>query len=155
MCESGCRLSVFGVGGGAPVSMGRETGSGPWAEAGQLPRKPRPLHPWDSSFASGTSPQVTIARPHPLQLADPAPVSRPGFGVSPVPLRQAEASWGCDRDSGAPVGGEGVSPRGPRRREGEPGASPARPPGTARAPGAAPPPLPETSLLRREGGKCE
>lgn len=112
MCESGyCMficLFVLGVGGGTLVSVGRETVSGPWAEGRQLPRKLRPFHPWDSSFAPGTCPQVTITRPHPLQLPDPVSVSQPGFGVSPVPLRQAGASWGRDWDLGrARVGARG------------------------------------------------
>lgn len=69
-------------------------------------------------FTSGTCPQVTVARPHPPGLPGPVPVSRPGLGVSPVPLRQAWASWGRDRDLGRAREGEGVSPRGPRKGKG-------------------------------------
>lgn len=101
------------------------------AEAGRLPRRLRPLHPWDSQLHLG---DMTPGPHHPtLQLPGPAPGSPPGFGVSPLPSRQTRLLGPRSGPPAGPGGGEGVSPRGLREREGKPGACPARPPGTARA----------------------
>lgn len=158
MCESGSCLFVSGLlvaGGGAPVSAGWDLAVGRGAaEARQLPRSRVPRIPGTPGVPSGTCPHV----PPPSHFSPQAPPQsrRLALGCPQFPR-------GRPGPPGAAIGTSGRAREGARgcpravREEGK-GSREPLPLGLLELPALperGPPPLPETCLLRREGGKCE